>query len=73
MKTRIVKVLGFFVLNILFFTILLGFVSQPDKSVHAIPSSNSIQKQPEPQDAESAFKNTSQKLAATTVAEVAIN
>jgi hypothetical protein len=74
MKKRIVKVLGFFVLNILFFTILLGFVGQPDKAVRAIPSSINIHQQPEPEEAaEDAFKTTSHKLVATTVAEVAIN
>lgn len=73
MKKRVVKVLGFFVLNILFFTILLGFVSQPDKAVHVTPS-NTIPQQPVTGEAaQNAFKNTSQKLVTTTVAEVAIN
>ena len=74
MKKRIVKVLGFFVLNILFFTILLGFVSQPDKTDRAIPSSNNMHQQTETQDATgNNFKTTSHKLVATTIAEVAIN
>ena len=74
MKTRIVKVLGFFVLNILFFTILLGFVAQPDKAL-PIPSSNDMHQQPEPRSgaAQDAFKTTSDKIVATTLAEVAVN
>ena len=79
MKTRIVKVLGFFVLNIIFFTILIGFASLAEKPLlrrggsQTNHSTQQLPKAPE-NTAERTYKTTTHNLIiSTAVAELAIN
>ena len=81
MKTRIVKVLGFFVLNIVFFTILLGFARQADGpgqhrvSQPVVPSSEQMPSLQQPGNVSGgSFRAAKQNLVVVTAAaEIAIN